>query len=142
MSKEISEVTRRSIIDHFTAGNISWSGRLSEDEFLARLYDLNSLPSNDHRYGNAAGDIYQHCVRNNDWSVDWVFYDSRFNLMHADDEQFLKFLCETVHPVIQKIDDEARALVDFYNRELAKDGWQLVKTKQISGRPVFSAYKG
>lgn len=43
---------------------VSWAGRLQDDEFLARLYDLSKLPSFDHRYKDAAGDIYQHCVRN------------------------------------------------------------------------------
>jgi len=54
-----TEVTRRTSIDYLTSlGN--WSGRLSEDAFLARLYDLNNLPSNDYRFKDAAGDIRQH----------------------------------------------------------------------------------
>jgi len=35
-----------------------------------------------------------------DWADDWVFYDSRFNLLRASDEAFLRFLCETIHPVV------------------------------------------
>jgi hypothetical protein len=68
--KEISEVTRRAVIDHFSIAKVSWAGRLQDDEFLARLYDLSNLPSLDHRYQDAAGDIYQHCVRNSDWESD------------------------------------------------------------------------
>lgn len=79
----ISEVTRRAIVDHFSVGGISWSGRLQDDEFLARLYDLTAMPSFDHRFRDAAGDIYQHTVRNSDWDTGWVFYDRRFNLLHA-----------------------------------------------------------
>ncbi len=55
---EISEVTRRSIIDHFNVSNIGWAGRYSDDDFLGRLYNLTELPSHDRRYANAAGDIY------------------------------------------------------------------------------------
>jgi hypothetical protein len=66
MSKQISEVTRRAIIDLFGASGINWAGRLEDDDFLARLYDLTALPSRDFRYSNAAGDIHQHCARNND----------------------------------------------------------------------------
>jgi hypothetical protein len=135
---EISEVTRRAIIDHLTASEISWSGRLQDDEFLARLYDLTSLPSHDRRYSNAAGDIYQHCVNNSDWSRDWVFYDSRFNILHASDDEFLRFLCETVHPVVRTASEEARALVAAYNQELANDGWEITEAKQISSKPVFA----
>ena len=55
MSNEISEVTRRAIIDRFRVIGISWCGRFGDDDFLARLYDLTKLPSRDHRYRNAAG---------------------------------------------------------------------------------------
>jgi hypothetical protein len=33
--------------------------------------------------------------------------------------------------------DEARDLVDSFSQQLAADGWALVETKQISGRPIF-----
>jgi len=64
MSNEISEVTRRAIVDLFSVSGIRWSGRLDDHEFLARLYDLATLPSTDYRYRNAAQDIYQHRIRN------------------------------------------------------------------------------
>jgi hypothetical protein len=137
MNNEISEVTRRTIIDYLVASDIDWSGRLQEDDFLSRLYDLTKLPSTDHRMRNAAGDIRQHRVNWRDWEDDWVFYDSRFNLLYAPDEEFLRFLCETVHPVVRPNTEEAIGLVEVYNSELAADGWSLVVGKQISGRPVF-----
>jgi hypothetical protein len=92
MSNEISEVTRRGIVDFLTTSDFAWCGRLADDEFLARLYDLTKLPSTDHRYRNAAGDIHQHRINNDDWSNDWVFYDSRFNLLHAPDEDAKQFI--------------------------------------------------
>jgi len=138
--RAITEVTRREIIDHFTAGGIVWAGRLEEPAFLARLYDLQSLPSNDHRFTNADGDIWKHRVMNHDWDDDWVFYDSRFNLIRCPDEEFLRFLCETVHPVVRPDTDDARGLVAELNRMLASDGWEIFEHKQISGRPVFAAH--
>lgn len=137
--KEISEVTRRAIIDHFSIAKVSWAGRLQDDEFLARLYDLSKLPSFDHRYQDAAGDIYQHCVRNSDWESDWVFYDRRFNLMYGPDAEFLRFLCETLHPVVRPADDEVSTLVRVYNEALTPDGYQVVAGKTISGKPIFVA---
>ena len=35
--------------------------------------------------------------------------------------------------------DLARRLVADFNRELAKDGWELYEKREISGRPVFGA---
>ncbi|WP_051383478.1 hypothetical protein [Bradyrhizobium sp. WSM3983] len=137
--KELSEVTRRAVIDHFSIAKLSWAGRLQDDEFLARLYDLSKLPSFDHRYQDAAGDIYQHCVRNCDWESDWVFYDRRFNLMYGPDAEFLRFLCETVHPVVRPADDEVSTLVRVYNEALTPDGYQVVAGKTISGKPIFVA---
>ncbi len=136
---EITEVTRRAIVDNFAVRTVSWAGRFTDEEFLARLYDLTSLPSTDGRYRDAAGDIFQHCVRNNDWSPDWVFYDRRFNVLHETDERFLRFICEMVHPVVRPDIDEARALVEAFNRELANDGWEIVEVKRVSGMPVFGA---
>lgn len=137
--KDISEVTRRAIIDHFVVSGVSWAGRLNDDDFLARLYNLTSLPTHDHRYSNAGGDIFQHRVRNKDWDDDWVFYDSRFNLLRAPSADFLKFLCETVHPVVRPSHDEVTALVQVYNDALATDGWQIVEGSTVSGRSIYVA---
>lgn len=141
MANEISEVTRRAIIDFIATSSLGWSGRLPEDDFLARLYDLTTMPSTDRRTRNAAGDIRQHRVNWSDWPDDWVFYDERFNLLRTPDDRFLRFLYETAHPVARPDTDQARTLVAAYNRELAADGWSLVEAKQISGRPVFVAQK-
>lgn len=138
---EISEVTRRSIFDYLSASNIGWCGRLTDDDFLARLYDLTKLRSYDHRYSNAAGDIYQHRVNNYDWPDDWVFTDARFNLLHGPDAHFLRFLSETVHPLVRPDPEEAKTLVDAYNGELKADGWEIAEIKQISGKPVYGYRK-
>ena len=137
-ANSISEVTRRAVIDYLMAAKIPWAGSMQEDAFLGRLYDLANIPSTDRRFLNAAEDIRQHRVNNAyDWQDDWVFYDPRFNLLWVADEEFLRFLCETVHPVVRPITDDARVIVAAYNAEMKVDGWQLVEMKQISGRPVF-----
>jgi len=136
---EISEVTRRGIFDSFVAGDMRWSGRLEDHEFLSRLYDLTQMPSTDHRFRTAAADIQQHRTNWNDWDDDWIFYDSRFNLLHAADEEFLAFLCETVHPVVRPDSEETARMVETLNQHLIDDGWKLAKKTEISGRPVFAA---
>ena len=133
----ISEITRRDIIDAIHVEKVNWCGRLEEPAFLSRLFDLSSLPSTDHRFRDAAGDIWQHRINNYDWDDDWVFYDSRFNLMNGDDETFLRFLCETIHPVVRPDVTEAERLCQLYNEYLKNDGFQLVEKTRISGKPVF-----
>ena len=105
---KISLITRTDIVDAITAEEINWSGSLEEPEFLSRLFDLSSMPSRDSRFKDAAGDIWQHRVNNYNWDESWVFHDARFNLMNGDDEIFLRFLCETIHPVVRRDVAEAQ----------------------------------
>ena len=120
----ITEVTRRAIIDYLSVGT-NWSGRLEEDEFLSRIYNLSEIPSTDGRYSNALGDIRQHRRYWNDWPDEWVFTDPRFNILWASDDKSLKFLCETVHPVVRPDAEKAREIVDNYYTYLKNDGWEL-----------------
>ena len=138
---QISEVTRRNISDALVLNRVNWSGRFEEQQFLARLYNLTEMPSTDHRYDNAADDIWKHRVMNDDWANDWVFYDSRFNLIDAPDEEFLRFLCEMLHPVVQPQAQEVDRIRNILNEHLVKDGWEIREQMQISERPVFAAFR-
>ena len=133
----ISQVTRRDIFDAIRIEGVNWAGRLEEPEFLGRLFDLSSLPSTDGRFRNAAGDIFQHRINNYDWDDDWVFKDGRFDLLDGDDEILLRFLCETIHPVVRPDATEAERLCQLYNEFLKNDGFQLVEKTRMSGKPVF-----
>jgi len=139
--RTISEVTRRNISDVFILENIYWWGRFEEQQFLARLYNLAEMPSTDRRCANASDDIWQHRQRNIDWPNDWVFYDSRFNLITAPDEDFLRFLCEMMHPAVQPKAEEVERVRNILNPHLVKDGWEIKEQMQISGRPVFAAFR-
>ena len=99
----ITEITRRDILDLFRNGLVIdeffetktiiyyYWGRLTEVDFLKRLYDLKKLPSKDLRYKDAEGDIWQHTVNNEDYPFCWVFEDERFELINGSDEKYLKF---------------------------------------------------
>ena len=68
--KQITEITRRDIFSLFIYGmdieeffdnkriQYGYCGRLSELDFLKRIYDLKSLPSFDDRFDDAEGDIW------------------------------------------------------------------------------------
>lgn len=133
----ITELTRRDIVDSIGIEKINWSGRMDEPTFLSRLFDLGALPSTDRRFSDAATDIWQHRVNNNDGDDDWVFYDSRFNVLKGTDETFLAFLCETIHPAVRPDTDEAERICQIYNNSLSSDGFKLVEKTKISGKPVY-----
>lgn len=132
----ITEPTRRDI---FLEIESCWSGRLSDVDFLARIYDLENMPSTDGRFLNAAGDIYQHRINNSDWDEGWVLTDFRFGLLRGDDEVFLKFLCETVHPSVRPDIEQGKKLVSIFNDWLYTDGWKIVAKRKISNRPLYEA---
>ncbi|GET43828.1 abortive infection family protein [Microseira wollei] len=135
----ISETTRRNIFDALRVQNTNWSGGLDEPDFLARIFALEQMPSYDSRFKNAAGDIWQHRINNpQDWDDDWVFTDERFNLLRGDDEKFLQFLCEMIHPVVRNDQQETEKLRQLFNELLAVDGWEIIERSKISGYPVYA----
>lgn len=135
----ISETTRRNIFDVLRVQQVSWSGQLNDIELLSRIFDLENMPSFDGRFLNAAGDIWQHRINNpTDWEDDWIFSDSRFNLLKCDDEIFLSFLCEMIHPVIRNDTQEAEQLRQWFNELLAADGYEIIERSRISGHPIYT----
>ena len=136
-TNKITTITRRNIADELNVGKLWYHGRLDEPDFLSRLYDLKNLPSRDYRYNNAYDDIYQHMVMNNDWESDWVFTDTRFNLMHTSDDEYLRFLSESLHPAVRMDEEEILKIQEIYNNHLEADGFEIIQTSEISGRPVF-----
>jgi hypothetical protein len=142
-SSQIPESIRRDIIDHIRIEGIDWSGRLDDSEFLERIYDLYSMKSYDSRFPDAANDIWQHRVNNpNDWEDDWIFSDARFNLLHTSDAEFLRFLCEMLHPVARSDAEEVTRMQESFNRMLGPTGWQILPAKHIGDRPVMAPKHG
>ena len=127
------------LIDGYTV-RIPVYGRLSEIDFLARLYDLDQMPSTDSRFSNASGDIWQHTVNNNDWEDYWYFSDRRFHLSNGNDDSYiLRFICEMLHPAVRDEKTQWRKYLEKFNEILEPDGYCLVSVKKISGRDAFEA---
>lgn len=134
---KISEVTKRNVFDELQLKKISWYGRLDEVSFLSRIFNLDGLASKDARFDNMRGDIWQHRENNDDWDDWWVIDDDRLDLMKNDDN-FLQFLCQIVHPIVRRDRVEVDQLLNIINSHLAPDGWKLVEKSRISGQPVFA----
>jgi len=130
--------TRVNILDGLRLEGVAWNGTLDDVEFLSRIFDLKELPSFDTRFKDAAGDIWQHCINNEDWEPDWVFSDRRFKLLDGPADTFLSFLCEIVNPVVRPDRDEALTLVTHFNDQLRPAGWEIFEEERIAGRPRFA----
>jgi len=133
----ISQDVRQNIIDGLKIERVAWMGTLDDIAFLQRIYDLGSLPSYDVRFSDAIGDIRQHRYNNDDWEDDWIYDDPRLNLIHGPPDIFLKFLCQTVHPIVRHDKDESLKLVQYFNDQLRPEGWQIVEDGKIAGLPCF-----
>ncbi|WP_186252103.1 abortive infection family protein [Burkholderia gladioli] len=129
---------RINILDGMRLESVAWYGQLNDVEFLSRLYDLQQLPSHDSRFKDAARDIWQHRMNNDDWDLDWVYSDDRFNLVGGPADSFLRFLCEVVHPIVRPDRDEVIKLVSHFNDQLRQVGWELYEEELIAGRPRFA----
>lgn len=147
--KQITEITRRDIFGLFLYGmdiDEFWEnkrihyvcyGKLSELDFLKRIYDLKALPSCDSRFDNAEGDIWQHTINNDDYENGWIFEDERLGLLNGEDEVLLKFLCAVFHPVVRNENGYWKEFLEAVNGLLRADGYELYPESKISGRDVF-----
>ncbi len=129
---------RVKIVDELRLAEVEWNGTLNEVEFLGRLFDLAAMPSLDARFQTAAADIWQHRVNNCDWPRDWVYTDSRLQLLDGPHERFLEFLCEVVNPLARPDRDEALKLVAQFNDHLRSCGWEILEEERVAGRPRFA----
>lgn len=145
----ISEITKRDIRELFCDGidieyyfdtkhiTYPYYGRLSEIEFLNRLYDLKSLLSLDSRFLNAEEDILQHTVNNDDYPACWFFEDERFQLKNGRDEIYLKFICEIFHPSVRYEKGYWKEFLEVVNKLLQNDGYELYSATKISNHDVY-----
>jgi hypothetical protein len=129
----ITEVTRRGIVDQLAL--VDLGGKISVVDFLSRVWPLSTMPSTDFRFLSAAGDIGQHIVRNSDWDTEYLLV-RYLGLLSVSDSLFCRFLEELVHPVVRDQKDQDR-LVAQLNERLGADGFVLLPSGQISGKPIY-----
>ena len=109
--KKITSITRHNIFDLFRNGlecpyteeklQYVYYGRLSEVDFLRRLYPIGEMHSRDKRFTTLEDEIIQHRINNDDYEENWIFYDDRFELLNGDDSKFLAFLTLIFNPEVR-----------------------------------------
>ena len=135
--RKISEVTRRDIVDGLLLSSGPFYGRLDLISFLKRIWPLKSMSSTDYRFKDAEGDIWQHMVRNSDWSDSELLYN-RLSITDIPDEQFAQFLETCVHPLVAPDSEKTAELVTQFSDALQRDGFVMRPAGQISGHTVYN----
>jgi len=131
----ISQKTKRDIVDELKIRDISYNGKLNEIDFVHRLYDLKKLPSNDPRFPDMESDYWQHRINNYDWDYWWIIDDSRLNIIN-DDERFCEFLCSILHPITRS-QEEVYFILEIINAYLVHDGYKVVEDKKVYNGSTF-----
>ena len=139
MSKNITRKKRSNIFQILQRDQINLFGKLNDVDFLTRIYDLDAIPSTDPRFTSSLKDIKMHREHFHDWGDYWIFEDKRFDLASCPDEILLKFLCETIHPVVRSDIDEQDKLLRMYNDELSESGYHIIKKTGITGNIHYEA---
>lgn len=107
--------------------------------FLNSIWNLSDMPSEDSRYTNAEGDIFQHMINNNDWDFDYLF-EHRLKL-YDDDTIFIKFTETVISPKYRNNDMEIIGLVIEINNILEKDKLQLsIYEYAENGFPIYKVF--
>ena len=96
------------------------------------------MPSTDHRFEDAEGDIWQHMINNYDLEDNYLLYEY-LDLLGCNDVTFLKFLETCLHPVVLYDEKQVSETLSELNKFLAPDGYRLEVSSQLSGRPVYKA---
>jgi hypothetical protein len=137
---DITEVARREIIDYLITREKQYWGKLDVLEFLGRTWDLEEMSATDHRQITAYWDIHRHYISFSDWDDHYLLYNY-FNLHKCDDDIFLKFLENCVHPIVLPDEYEVKEVLSMFNSILIRDGYVLREVSRISAKPVYKGMK-
>jgi hypothetical protein len=135
--RKITEFTRTDIVDALLLDKEHpFNGKLDLISFLKRVWPLESLPSQDSRFKDAAGDIWQHMVNNSDWDESELLY-RRLGINEVPDEQFVRFLEACMNPVVARDPERIEALATLFNKHLQHDGFVAKPAGKVSGRTIY-----
>jgi ABC-type multidrug transport system ATPase subunit len=104
--------------------------------FLAKIWSLRDMPSEDSRYTNAYDDARQHLVNNSDWSLEDTF-ERRFDLIGGKEEYFVHFLEAVVSPDVRASLESINEYVQKINNQLRPTGNQLYLADYFEELPVY-----
>jgi hypothetical protein len=131
----LTRQTKRKILDTLLMQSEPIEGDADLMSFLNRVWPLDEMPSEDHRFRNAAGDIHKHIVMNDDLTVEDL-YVRRLRLLDGTDDVFERFLSAYVHPLVRRDVTDRTSAANQLNSLMASEGFQLVPTG-APDNPIF-----
>lgn len=135
----VSDLTRRRIIGLFEGAPLSTE--LDQVDFIKRVWPIATMPSPYEadvfrsNPGTLEDAIYQHTVRNDDWSQQELL--QFLGVLTCSQHQFFRFLQEVTDPIAQSADRQVQ-LVNDINGHLKHDGFALQVKRLMSGSPVYA----
>lgn len=127
--------TRRALVDEIINGDMKIEGELNIVQFLNRIWDLRKISS---AYGyktNMEESVYQHMIRNDDWSYSDLL-DIHFDLIGSEDKIFTKFIETLVDPIVRK-GSEQKKMLRLINSYLIDDNYRLLENGSKLGMPTY-----
>jgi predicted nucleotide-binding protein len=134
----VTEVTRRDIIDQLILRDGDFYGHLDQVTFLARVWDLTTMPSTDRREPNLDADLRRHISWGDHGYDDAGVLYGKLEIIQRPDEEFGRFLAACLHPIVQRNPVEVSELLGIFNNSLAADGFILSESARVSGLPVYA----
>lgn len=135
--KEIFDILIKSQTDFLGQQHNTWTN--NDFEFIKSIWDISTMVSEDSRFPNAAGDIWQHMINNNDWDLEYLF-TVRLGV-YDNNDLFIKFLETVVSPIYRKDEDDILLYVLQVNDILSKDKLQLALFDYDEvGKPIYRVY--
>jgi hypothetical protein len=134
---EFSTELRKALLRHVARNGLTWSGGVDAPDFYGQFYDLEKLPSSDPRYANAAGDMWQHTVNNNDWLDTDIINDARFSPLQLSTNDFVKFVNAALDRETRS-NEELEKLVAAIRPVAAHAGAHVVRREEFG---IFEGYR-
>lgn len=104
-------------------------------EFLAEHFPIHTMPARFETPGTIADDLERYFHRNNDIDNDQVL--DLIGAYTCSQSRFFRFLETLCHPGTRDEGEQER-IVQTLNPLLARDGFALMPTGQVSGYPIYS----
>lgn len=109
-------------------------------DFLLLVWDLENMPSEENRK-NALDDIAQHMLRNDDWDLEYLFFE-KLNILEASTKSFINFLNILVSPDVRKSEDSIYQYYFLINPYLEKENLSYyLKEYNEKELPVYTLQK-
>ncbi|MDO3424039.1 AAA family ATPase [Chryseobacterium sp. APV1] len=109
-------------------------------DFLLLIWDLENMPSEENRK-NALDDIAQHMLRNDDWDLEYLFFE-KLNILEVSTKSFINFLNVLISPDIRKTEDSIYQYYFLINPYLEKENLSYyLKEYNDKELPIYTLQK-